>query len=276
MAYLRTLLSGAIALSSLFLQASEGPAGPDQNICGSITSLAADPLASGEQGFWSVVSGSATFASENSPTTLVTGLAIGENLIRWTVLGNGLPESDELYITVFDPALPPANAGADSVLCATNPTLAMQAAPVPAHVLGTWVVTAGDALISSPTDPYAQVTLPNGGMAVLAWVVFNGPCGESQDEVVLSVQPCAVGIDEALARAPRIWFDAAQQAVRIETATSLEGLELRDALGMLVLTRVASSGHSTAVPVPHLVPGVYLVSLRSARGTVVRRFAIDR
>lgn len=275
MSYPRMLLSGAVALGSLFLRASEGPAGPDQNICGTITSLAADPLASGEQGFWSVVSGSATFASENSPTTLVSGLAIGENLIRWTVLGNGLPESDELYITVFDPALPPANAGADSVLCSTNPTMVMQAEPVPPHVLGTWVITAGDAIIPSPTDPHAQVTLPNGGMAVLSWVVFNGPCGETQDEVVLSVQPCAVGVDEAQTRAPRVWFDAAQQAVRIETTTALEGLELRDALGMLVFTR-GSSGHSTAVPVPHLVPGVYLVSLRSALGTVVRRVAIDR
>ena len=57
-------------------------AGPNQALCGttSTTLAATSPLT----GSWSVQSGTATFANSTSPTSSVTGLALGANVLRWT------------------------------------------------------------------------------------------------------------------------------------------------------------------------------------------------
>ncbi len=60
-------------------------AGPNQNsLCGTSTAMAATTPTVGT-GTWSVVSGSGSFTSPNSPTSAVTGIGLGANLYRWTV-----------------------------------------------------------------------------------------------------------------------------------------------------------------------------------------------
>jgi gliding motility-associated-like protein len=77
-------------------------AGPDQTLCSvTATTLAATSPATGT---WSIISGSATFANVNSPTSGVTGLSNGVNVLRWTA--SDLSCFDEVSITVNTAIIP--------------------------------------------------------------------------------------------------------------------------------------------------------------------------
>ncbi len=74
-------------------------AGPDQSVCGSSATLAANTPSIGT-GTWSVVSGSGTFANTHDPTTTVSGLSPGANVLRWTITNGACPASaDDVTIT---------------------------------------------------------------------------------------------------------------------------------------------------------------------------------
>ena len=53
---------------------SDPDAGPDQNVCGSTATMAANTPTVGT-GVWQIVTGTATITNPNSPTTTVTGLS---------------------------------------------------------------------------------------------------------------------------------------------------------------------------------------------------------
>ncbi len=83
-------------------------AGPDQVLEYQFsTSLDADTPADNSTGEWSVVSGSGHFEDANYAKTTVTSLAVGENILKWTV-DNGVcpPATDDLSITVNDLLIP--------------------------------------------------------------------------------------------------------------------------------------------------------------------------
>jgi hypothetical protein len=69
-------------------------AGPDQSVCGSTATLAANTPSVGT-GTWSVVSGTGTFANSHSPTTTVTGMTTGANVFRWTIHNGACPNSTD-------------------------------------------------------------------------------------------------------------------------------------------------------------------------------------
>ena len=74
-------------------------AGPDQTVCGSSATLAANTPSVGT-GTWSVVSGSGSFANSNNPNTTVSGLSVGANVLRWTITSGACPaSSDDVTIT---------------------------------------------------------------------------------------------------------------------------------------------------------------------------------
>lgn len=70
-------------------------AGNDQNACGAL-SLAGNTPDAGWIATWSVVSGSATIASPNSPTSGISGIAAGScATLRWTFTQVGCPDQTE-------------------------------------------------------------------------------------------------------------------------------------------------------------------------------------
>jgi gliding motility-associated-like protein len=83
-------------------------AGPDQVLEYQFsTSLDAEAPEDNLTGEWSVVSGSGHFEDVNYAKTTVTSLAVGENILQWTV-DNGVcpPATDDLSITVHDLLIP--------------------------------------------------------------------------------------------------------------------------------------------------------------------------
>lgn len=75
-------------------------AGNDQVICISETQL----NASGSNGSWSLVSGSLAFEDINDPNTLITEVANGENIVQWSEAAACGVATDEVTITLENPA----------------------------------------------------------------------------------------------------------------------------------------------------------------------------
>ncbi len=173
-------------------------AGPDQQVCSGGTTLAGNTPIFPASGTWTVISGSGTFANANSPTTAVTGLAIGANVFQWTVnngpCANGIT-SDQVVITRFDGAVAAANAGADQDLCTVAgtglATATMAATPIVTPATGTWTIVSGPAgaTIANAGSATTSITNLAVGTHVFRWTVNNGPCvpPTSSDEVTIRV-----------------------------------------------------------------------------------------
>ncbi len=164
-------------------------AGPAQNLCAPVSSitLAANSATAPGTGTWSVVSGAGVFANANSPTTTVTGAALGVNVYQWSINNGACPNStttSTVSITIFDPATAAANAGTDQQLCGVAATvLAGNAVQAPAT--GTWTVVSGAATFANANNASTSISGLPLGTTVLRWTVNNGPCGSTSDEVAI-------------------------------------------------------------------------------------------
>src|SRR5690606_28852350 len=99
-------------------------AGPDQVLCNTTTTLAANTPVVGI-GQWTIVSGTGgSFASASDPSTSFTGNAGTTYVLRWTISNESCaPSSDDVQI-LFEATPTPADAGDDQVVCATTTALA--------------------------------------------------------------------------------------------------------------------------------------------------------
>ncbi|MDX9750127.1 MAG: hypothetical protein RBT71_03515, partial [Flavobacteriales bacterium] len=174
-------------------------AGPDQVVCGTAATLAGVLPYTQVQGTWSVVGGSAVFADANSPTTTVSGLTIGTNVLRWTVnYGQCGSAFDEVTIVAHDPGHPAAAAGPDQMLCtpANSAVLAANAALAPAT--GMWSVVAGSGTFADPTAPGTTVSGLAPGSHTFRWTITNGACVPATfDQVTITVFNSAQAAAEA-------------------------------------------------------------------------------
>lgn len=171
-------------------------AGPAQSFCAPVANvtLAANAATAPASGTWTVVNGAGVFADANASTTTVSGMALGVNVYRWSISNGPCPgavTSSTVSITLFDPALPSANAGPDQQQCGSTPTvLAGNAVSAPA--IGTWTVVSGTATIASPNAANTSISGLSIGTTTLRWTVNNGPCGTTFDEVnILRFDPGA-------------------------------------------------------------------------------------
>ena len=169
-------------------------AGPDQTVCvGNSATLAANTPTSPAVGTWTVVSGSGSFVNPNSPNTVVNGLAIGTNTLRWTANNGPCPgavTTDDVVITVYPSSQPAANAGADQTLCfagsAITANLTANSATSPG--VGLWTVVSGSGTFSNASSPSTTVTGMSVGTNTYRWTITNGGCTPAQsDDVVITV-----------------------------------------------------------------------------------------
>ena len=166
-------------------------AGANQIICGTTTATLAGNTPQVGTGLWTLVSGTATITSPNSPTTTVTGLTPGSTYIFVWTISSPLCNSTRDSVTINVDLLPTtANAGADQILCmSTSTTLTANTAAVGS---GVWSLVSGTATITSPTSPTSTVTgLVPGTTAVLRWTISRGVCNNF-DDVSIIVNPIAV------------------------------------------------------------------------------------
>jgi hypothetical protein len=158
--------------------ASTAIAGPDQNVVGITTSLAANLPETGA-GTWSIVSGdNGALTDPLDATTTFTGTLGNTYILKWSVTGCPISE-DEVTITFgCDPALK-ANAGADQTIIGTAATLAGNV------TTGSWSIISGTGgTITETTNAASAFTGVIGTTYVLRWTVA---CPESSDDVQITL-----------------------------------------------------------------------------------------
>lgn len=276
MRLLQTVLFALLAATSATsVRAAEGAAGPDQTICGTAAILAADPLGPGDSGTWAVLFGSASFSVSNSPFSQVTGLSPGDNVLQWTIVGDGPPEIDQMIITVYDPAATVAFAGPDSALCIPVDTMHLLATPAVPPAIGSWS-SVGIALIDVFTDPNSAAEFPSGGTVQMLWTVFNGTCGQISDTAVISVQECVIGVEEKTRSGVSLVFDVPSGSVRVQNALRGDAVHVLDQNGRIVVRSSIVAVDEQWIQLPHLLPGAYMVRLIANDRAEVLRFVVDR
>jgi hypothetical protein len=169
-------------------------AGPDQDLCTPTltATLSGSSLIVPATGTWTLISGSGTIVSPNSPTTQITGLAVGDNIFRWSVSNGPCANSntqDQVRIRVFDQNNPVANAGPDKELCSGSNTTTMAGSSLIYPATGTWTLVNGSGLITTPGSPTTTITGMGVGVNTFQWTVSNGPCNNSltNDQVSITV-----------------------------------------------------------------------------------------
>jgi gliding motility-associated-like protein len=174
-------------------QQAAANAGADQQLCTptSTTTLTANSVIFPATGAWTVVSGTATIADPSSPTTSISGLGVGQVVLRWTIDNgpcvNGLT-SDEVTINVFDGSAPNASAGPDQAFCTPiGEAVTMFASNAPFPATGSWSLVSGQGTIANGNDPFTAITALGLGSNVFRWTVDNGVCGNTSDDVLIAV-----------------------------------------------------------------------------------------
>ncbi len=178
---------------------AQANAGADMEMCMPQNSVAmnANAIALPPFGQWSVITGVATFANVNSPTTEVNGLEAGITILRWTIYGGACcPESfDDVVITVYSVDQPPAfTAGPDQDICNTVAQIQLQGSTVPAPYMGQWTLLSGGGTIADPMNNSTAVTNLPIGQNIFRWTATVGAqCANSvTDDVVINVFDCSI------------------------------------------------------------------------------------
>ncbi len=182
-------------------------AGANQNLCSSPVNptninLNANAAIAPGVGTWTLVQGGGFIQEPNNPNTLVSGLAVGENIFEWTI-DNGTCDpsstSDQVSIFVFDHAQSGADAGDNVFLCSDLPSTTLAANALTFPATGTWTVVSGSATFADANDPNTLVSNVGLGVNVLQWTVNNGPCdpATSTDQMTITVNEGAVTVANA-------------------------------------------------------------------------------
>ncbi|HRH38523.1 MAG TPA: gliding motility-associated C-terminal domain-containing protein, partial [Flavobacteriales bacterium] len=178
---------------SVFIFDSTAPdasAGVDQELCTPATSttLEGNAVVFPATGSWTVVTGTGVFADASDPTTTVSGLSIGTNTFRWTIVNEPCGTSqDDVTITVFDNTQASANAGSDQQICTPTASVTLSGNTANFPAVGTWVFVSGTGSLSDPNAPNATLSGLSPGTVVLQWNIDNGPCGSTTDNVTIEI-----------------------------------------------------------------------------------------
>ncbi|MEM7039808.1 MAG: hypothetical protein AAF570_22740, partial [Bacteroidota bacterium] len=89
---------------------SASNAGPNQTICATTATLAANTPTTGT-GTWMLVSGSGTITTPGSPTSGLTALGLGTNEFEWVISNGVCPVTRDTVAIVVSGAPTPPNAG---------------------------------------------------------------------------------------------------------------------------------------------------------------------
>jgi gliding motility-associated-like protein len=194
-----TISNGVCSSSSdqKIITLSSGPtianAGAGQSICISAASatMAANTPSNGT-GTWNYISGptTPTIVTLSDPNTVVNNLnAAGSYIFEWAISSVGCtPSTSQVTINVDDvPTF--SDAGLPQSICAGNDTVIMNA-NTPLIGTGSWMqITGGASIIDNTSSPTTIITgFVTPGTYVYEWVIGNGSCPNSSDQVTITVE----------------------------------------------------------------------------------------
>ncbi len=203
-------------------------AGLDQQICTDNSTLTATAPSSGS-GLWTLVTGSATFGDNQNPTSSISAIGVGVNVLQWTVSNGVCPSVNDQVIIIRDSIPVQANAGVDFSVCNSD-TAALQALE-PTPGTGIWTVISGSATFDDASSPLAIVSGLVTGSNQFVWTVTTGNCPTTSDTVTIqNLQPPSTanaGSDTSLCSTTSV-LNAVQPVIGSGTWTSLSGVVFDD------------------------------------------------
>ena len=119
-------------------------------------------------GMWSLGNGSGLITSPASPTSSVTNLGIGENLLIWTITNNNCYSQDEVKVINYTPTL--TDAGPNQTLCSDRTSLS---GTIPNYGTGQWTVIQGSGTFINPSKYDTEVINIGKGINVFRWTIYE-------------------------------------------------------------------------------------------------------
>ncbi len=157
-------------------------AGPNQSVCSSTATFAANSPVSGTA-TWSLVSGSGTITNASSPTSSVTGLGLGANVFQWTIDNPPCTSSISQVTITNTSGASTSVAGTNQTVCGTTATLAGN---VPSVGTGIWTLISGTGTLTNPSSATSGITGLGAGANVFQWTITNLPCPASFSQVTIT------------------------------------------------------------------------------------------
>jgi len=163
-------------------------AGKDQFICVEESFMNAAMPPSEAKGYWTSLSSNLLIQNTLNPTTKISNLNKGENLLLWTVEYKGCVSVDSLMITNNSFTVSAGN-NQDVVNETGNATIS--ASPLTEGASGTWSLLTGRADFSCGDKTKAQTNVCNlgSGQNVLRWTVYWKNCNAYSDVLVNYISP---------------------------------------------------------------------------------------
>ena len=158
-------------------------AGPNQTVCGTNATMAANLPAIGT-GVWTLISGAGTITTTTLENSTITALGVGPNVFQWTISNAPCPASIS-QVTITGVGIPTiAAAGPNQTVCGTNATLAGNTALVG---IGTWTLVSGAGTITNPNSEVSTITALGAGANVFQWTIDNPICPNTSSQVTITV-----------------------------------------------------------------------------------------
>ncbi|MBK7668069.1 MAG: hypothetical protein IPJ32_12480 [Sphingobacteriaceae bacterium] len=161
-------------------------AGADQTVCVSSSATMAANTPTAGTGLWTLIGGAGTIATPSSPTSLITGLGVGNNTFRWTISNAPCTATFDDIIIVGRAVPSIANAGTNQTICISSPTATMSANTATVGI-GTWSLVSGTGVITNSLSPSTTITGLGLGTNIFAWTIGNTPCAASTSTVSITV-----------------------------------------------------------------------------------------
>jgi gliding motility-associated-like protein len=166
-------------------------AGTDQTICSTVTTSATlagnDPGATGS-GTWTRIAGGGTIINPTQFNSGVTGLTVGINTFRWTVLDlcTNVTTFDDITINLEIPPTLPSVTAPINLCGGTNSTPI--SANTPTSGTGVWTVVTGTGLFANANNPNTTVSGLSTGLNTFRWTISNS-CGSNSADLNVTVSP---------------------------------------------------------------------------------------
>lgn len=187
------------------LPTDNADAGPDQSFCqgAMVTTLANAPSAG--MGTWSSNTG-AIFSDINDPNASVSGLAIGVNVLTWTLSNESCQayDVDETVVEISTSPNEEATVLANTIRICEGADLNLEAV-APSNSNGAWTQVSGaQASIATPNSNNTSINYSTTGSYTFVWELSTDDCGAfstANVEVVIDELPTQVadaGVDQTI------------------------------------------------------------------------------
>lgn len=132
-----------------------------------------------------------------NPNTIITGL-VPDNVFTftWEVTSSCGVTTDLVRVIVSDPN---PRAGADQIVCSSNPSALLGAQPATNGSSGAWSSATPGVTINSPNSASTTVSNLQPGLNVFVWTIDQGLCGnDSRDTVIVEYKLPPVAVQDVV------------------------------------------------------------------------------